>query len=243
MTHHVHLPILNQYSTDSLSGEMTNQLLLGEEVRRLPDSTEVESCTSGYRGHVDPSGLTAGQAETTHFVQVPSTLLFAAPDIKTPDPVLLPMLAQVRVTQKHENFSKTPIGWIISDHLLPKDAATPRDLSALILLAKGYLETPYLWGGNSHSGLDCSGLMHILWRRFGVSLPRDSAQQVLAEGWQTVTEPRAGDLVFWTGHVGLMIDETSVLHAHAHAMRTQIEPLDIVHHRIAQSKYTIRRIV
>ncbi len=245
MIHHVHVPVLNQYSTQSLSREMTNQLLLGEELNILSDTgdaVQVQSCTSGYCGYVARSALKAGQAEARHFVRVPSTLAFDAPDIKTPNPVVLPMLAQVQVVRIQKNFSETPLGWVISDHLLPKDTPRAVDIPALITLAHSYLDTPYLWGGNTQAGLDCSGLIHILWRRFGVHVPRDSQQQEQAEGWQTVTEPYAGDLVFWPGHVGLMIDATRLLHANAHAMRTVIEPLEVVHQRIGQCSI-IRRMI
>ena len=247
MIYTISKPVLNQYSTASLSTEMTNQLLLGEEVRILEQTDEntarVESLCSGYGGYVDCAGLSEGTGQTTHFVRVPSTLLFHAPDIKTPNPVVLPILAQLNVVQTQKNFSKTPLGWVISDHLLPQGTAHIVDIPALIALARSYLETPYLWGGNTQAGLDCSGLVHILWRRFGINLPRDSKDQQQAAGWQTVSEPRAGDLVFWSGHVGLMVDEACVLHANAHAMRTSIEPLEAVHSRTDQSHYTIRRMI
>ena len=244
MIFHVKTPTLNQYRTSCLSKETTNQLLLGEEVRifeKFEHSVYVESLISGYRGYVNGSGLTEGAAKTTHFIRTPSTLLFHSPDIKLPNPTILPMLAHVQVLRTKENFSQTPTGWIISKHLLPNDTPAEFDCSALITLAKSYLDTPYLWGGNTRAGLDCSGLMHILWRRFGVNLARDSQQQEQAEGWQTQTNTRAGDLVFWAGHVGLMINETELLHANAYAMRTSIELLETVQQRINKN-FIIRRI-
>ena len=245
MIFHVQTPTLNQYSTPCLSKETTNQLLFGEEVRileRLEHSLYVESLISDYRGYVNGnSGLAEGAAKTTHFVRTPSTLLFKLPDIKTPNPIILPMLARVQVLRVKENFSETPSGWISSKHLLPNNTAAEIDLPKLITLAKNYLETPYLWGGNTIAGLDCSGLMHILWRRFGVNLPRDSQQQEHAEGWKTQTSTRAGDLVFWAGHVGLMINETELLHANAYTMRTSIEALETVQQRINKN-FIIRRI-
>lgn len=102
--------------------------------------------------------------------------------------------------------------------------------------ALSYLDVPYLWGGRSRHGIDCSGLVQVALAQAKVRAPRDADQQLLALGRlvDATTPPARGDLIFFPGHVGIMVDDTDMVHATGFHGRVVVEPLDIVSARIAE---------
>lgn len=160
-----------------------------------------------------------------HRVDVLSTFVFPRADIKAPPVMALPYGAVVAIAGEADGFAMLAdeAGFIWSTHLIPLTARADDAVS----VAERFLGVPYLWGGRSAQGLDCSGLVQTAYAACGIALPRDSDLQArdagLALGSDAVLQ--RGDLVFWRGHVGLMMDAATLLHANAHHMLVAKEPL------------------
>ena len=130
-----------------------------------------------------------------------------------------------------KGFVEIPnVGWIWEKHMTPLTVNLD-----YMDLAEKFLNTPYLWGGRTAMGVDCSGLTQVVLGMAGVSLPRDTGQQEIALGqdfsiqnWQEKGGLRRGDIVYFPGHVGLMVDDKNILHANATHMMTTINALDDV---------------
>ncbi len=150
------------------------------------------------------------------------TYVFADPSIKARASGPLSMNALVRVEAREGRFAKLEgEGWVVEDLLSPigQFEIDPADV------AVRYLGAPYLWGGRESLGLDCSGLIQQALYACGRACPRDTdQQQALGE---PVEQPALwrNDLVFWRGHVGIMLDAHTLLHANAHHMMVAQEPL------------------
>ncbi|HEY9452373.1 MAG TPA: NlpC/P60 family protein, partial [Bradyrhizobium sp.] len=158
----------------------------------------------------------------THKVTALRTLAFPSEDIKAPPLAELPMGAAVAVSRQDERFAITAAGWHIpAAHLAPVKARQ----SDFVAVAEKFLGTPYLWGGKTSLGLDCSALVQVSLQAAGVPCPRDSDMQELALGkLSSLSSLRRGDLVFWKGHVAIARDGDTLIHANAHAMAVAIEP-------------------
>lgn len=188
----------------------------------------VQLSGDGYVGWMASAALGSPAAAPTHRVHVPRTLLFPGPDIKMPPLMGLPMGALVsgRGEGADHNASyvlAAPSGAVVAQHLRPL-----AELSAdYVAAAEHLLGAPYLWGGKTTLGIDCSGLVQLALAMAGIDAPRDTDLQERALGTRLagVEALRRGDLVFWKGHVGIMQDGRTLLHANAHHMMTASEPL------------------
>jgi cell wall-associated NlpC family hydrolase len=184
----------------------------------------------GYVGWLSASALGAPGPAPTHKVCVPRTLCFPAADIKLPPIAALPMGATLNVARQDERFAVTASGWHVPEVHLAPIKAQQRDFVAV---AEQFLCAPYLWGGKTSLGIDCSGLVQVALQAAGHACPRDSDMQELALGKPVaLAEMRRGDLVFWKGHVAIARDGESLVHANAHAMMVAIEPADAAIARI-----------
>ena len=167
----------------------------------------------------------------TQKVRALRTFAFAGPDIKQPPLAALPLGAEVAVTGEAEDKNAryaliSPAGAVVVQHLAPLDAVVPD----WVAVAEMFLGTPYLWGGKTSLGIDCSGLVQVALREAGIAAPRDTDVQEAALGkalalGSGLPALRRGDLVFWKGHVGIMRDAENLLHANAHHMAVAVEPL------------------
>lgn len=210
---------------------LDRQILFGHKVCLLDAATGfARDETSGHVGYVDPAHLALWQAPT-HRVQKRQTLIFDRPDIKTPGPRLISCGALLRIEGSTENFARCSEGFIPAHHLSYIDSTQP-DFAATAEKLRG---TPYLWGGNSATGIDCSGLVQLALQAAGLPCPGDSDQQMAQLGTilPVGTAPQRNDLFFWKGHVALAYDPQTLIHANAGAMAVALEPLDTAIARIA----------
>src|SRR5262249_3159963 len=178
-----------------------------------------------------------GRTVPTHRIIVPKTFRFSAPDIKSWVLGGLYLNCRVTVSQEggDERFAKLDgDGYVLRTMMAPLDGAPAADPAAV---AEGFVGVPYLWGGKSYEGLDCSGLVQLSLHASGIKAPRDSHMIEATVGFElpgAVAAPlRRSDLVFWKGHVGMMLDDKRIIHANGHHMKVVIEPLSETIARIA----------
>lgn len=178
----------------------------------------------GYCGWIAEAAL-GEDAPVTHWVAAPATHLYPAPDIKTREVMGLSMGARLQVTGEVGRFAVTPDGYVPARHLrrLGDWRADP------VAVARDFLGTPYLWGGNSRDGIDCSGLVQAVFRAMGRDCPGDSDLQSLMAGAEVAPGAEAaGDLIFWASHVAMVSAPGRLIHANAHHMAVTEEGLDAV---------------
>jgi len=227
---HVAAEITDLHRAASATAPVDTQLLFGEDVM-LYDATEgwgwVQSNADSYVGYVALEALAEGSAAPTHRVRVNRTFIYPRPDIKAPILAALPLGAAVRIAGTEGDFAACADGGFIVAHHL---AGLDEKAADFVAVAEGLLNVPYLWGGKTALGLDCSGLVQIALAQAGIAAPRDTDLQQEALG--APLPPAAadgglcrGDLIFWRGHVGVMRDALTLLHANAHHMLVASEPL------------------
>lgn len=180
----------------------------------------------GYVGWLPRNALSETPGQVTHRVGALRTLVFAAPDIKTPPICSLSFGSMVEVSREDGMFAVTVAGGFIPRrHLAAPDFREAEPVA----VAQRFLGTPYYWGGKTSLGLDCSGLVQLALQACGVEAPRDSDMQRAlgtAVAFDSgLTNLARGDLVFWKGHVGFCAGEGQFVHANAHHMAVAEEPL------------------
>jgi cell wall-associated NlpC family hydrolase len=225
-------PLLDLTLEPDPQAERATQLLRGEVFHVYAEEGGLawgQAATDGYVGYVAAAGL-APVRRVDAVVFALSSHLYPAPDIKQRPLMALPFLASLAAAgPAADGF--VPIdggGFVPAAHL----AAAPGDAVAQ---AERFLGTPYLWGGRSAAGIDCSALVQLALAAAGSEAPRDSDMQAALLG-EPVPEDAPllrGDLVFWKGHVGLMMDVGTLVHANAHHMAVAREPLALAAARIA----------
>ncbi len=211
--------------TPDLTGEQLDQLLFGEIFEVLGEQDGFawgQSRRDGYVGFVERAALAPAGALPTHRVAAIRTYAFAEPSIKTRAFGPYSINALVRIEAREGRFAKAAgTGWFVEDHLAPigRFEVDP------VTVAERFLGAPYLWGGRESLGLDCSGLTQQALAACGIAYPRDTDQQERLGQPLAAADLRRGDLVFWKGHVAMMLDAERIIHANAHHMATAIEPL------------------
>ena len=211
----------------------TSEVLFGERVTVYEDKDGwawVQVERDGYVGYLRAAALSTQVQTPTHRVRALGTLLYPAADVKAPPWLPLSMNSLLAVAEVGANFSRLADGsFVPSRHTAELTWRAPD----FVAMAEQFAGTPYLWGGRSRLGIDCSGLVQVALQMAGLDCPRDSDMQQ-AELGRTVrvdeelTGLQRGDLVFWPGHVGIMTDAFLLLHANAHHMKTVVEPLKAV---------------
>lgn len=211
--------------------EQLDQLLFGEgfEVLEARDGFAWgQARRDGYVGFVESDALKPADGAPDMKVSAVRTYAFAEPSIKSRALGPYSLGALLRVEALEGRFVKAfGAGWFVREHLAAIGAfeTDPADV------ALRYLGAPYLWGGRESLGLDCSGLTLQAFGACGVALPRDTDQQQAAGYGLAEHELARGDLVFWKGHVAMMLDGERIVHANAHHMATAIEPLSVTRAR------------
>ena len=197
----------------------------------------------GYVGFLPVAALGAPD-EPDHRLAVPRSFAYPGPSIKLPPALALPLGARLAIAARDGDFAITADGLhIYGGHLVPLDAAAPD----FVAVAERFLEAPYLWGGRTWQGIDCSGLAQTALSEAGLAAPRDSDMMEVSLGApvafdHTLADLRRGDLVFWKGHVGIMRDAETLLHANGYAMRVTSEPLRVAAARNSGPITSIRRL-
>jgi cell wall-associated NlpC family hydrolase len=214
----------------SPNGARDRQLLMGAQVTVFEDRDgwAFLQAVDGYVGYVQASDLT-DPLRPTHFVGTIATHAYAQEDFKSANTHSLPFSARVTVTDERRKFFETNIGFIPKSHLREMG----RPFSDPATVAQLHFGVPYLWGGNSSRGIDCSGLITAALAACEISCPGDSDMQCNRLGTSFEGPNQRGDLVFWDGHVGMMVDEDTLIHANAHHMATAYEPVERAILRIA----------
>ncbi|MFV0512964.1 MAG: C40 family peptidase [Jhaorihella sp.] len=214
-------------------GPRDRQLLLGEAVTVYEDRdgwSFVQAGKDGYVGYVLTESLGPEQA-ATHRVTAPATHVYARADIKSADRMTLSLGSLLAGRAETGGFLETGAGFVPLVHVAPvaELAADP------VAVAELFLGTPYLWGGNSRFGIDCSGLVQAALLACGLPCPGDSDQQQAALGRALpgASAARRGDLLFWAGHVALVAGPGELIHANAFHMAVSREPIVQAKARIA----------
>jgi cell wall-associated NlpC family hydrolase len=208
------------------ASEQQDQLLFGEGFDVLDEQDGWcwgQAGRDGYVGFVRSEALARRDGGPSHRIRALRTFGFSRPDLKSAPLGLFSMNALVRAGRSENGFLEAgEAGWIHGSHLAPLGEFEP-DFPAA---AGRFLGAPYLWGGRDSLGLDCSGLIQQAFYACGRACPRDTDQQMVAfDRPAPLSELSRGDLVFWRGHVGVMLDGLSLLHANAFHMAVAVEPL------------------
>lgn len=187
----------------------------------------------GYVGYLSADDLSPAVTAPTHRVCVPATFIYPEASIKSQPAEAVTMNAGIAVAATDGAFCRLADGRCVhAGHLKPLPVAG----GDFVAVAEMFLHVPYYWGGKTVRGLDCSGLVQLSLQACGMACPRDSdMQQVLGAGLDSgdLQSLRRGDLVFWKGHVGIMNDSRTLLHANGHHMMVVREPLSEAIARIA----------
>ena len=217
-------------------GARERELLLGEEfvvLERLDGWGFGYAARDGYCGYVSEVDL-GESPDPTHRIIAARSAAVLQPDVKaTGDEVVLSHGSLLTVTDLGPRWAK--IDALGGPRFLPVAHLAPIDNREgdPAAVAERFLGTPYLWGGNSGHGIDCSGLVQAAALACCIPCPGDSDQQARAFGGAPLDAPYTrNDLLFWTGHVALVVDDTTLIHANAHHMAVAYEPIEVAIARI-----------
>ncbi len=243
--HQIMMPVAPLHRAPSNASMMDTQLLLGasfdiydihngwawgQEVQ----SDGTGSTSKGYVGYVPNMALARSATIAAHRISVIRAPVFIKPDLKTAVRTTLPLNAKICVDSGDGDYLHIPdMGYVHSKHIGPIE----KTAGDFVTIAELHLGLPYIWGGISPDGVDCSGLVQTALRATGKDAPRDTDMQEAELGTTLPKDAKLkrGDLVFWKGHVGIMRDADTLLHANAYHMLVASEPLQTAITRIEKS--------
>jgi cell wall-associated NlpC family hydrolase len=227
---HIAVEVVDLRPSPSPEASIDTQALYGEEVM-LYDMEEgwawVQLKRDQYVGYLSMQALAEGANAATHRLAVNRSLIYPGANMKLPVMGALPLNASLSIVASEGDFLRLAQGgFVFAAHAVPLDAHEPD----FVCVAERLLNVPYLWGGKSALGIDCSGLVQTSLAAAGKAAPRDTDLQEQHLGValafdETLSGLRRGDIIFWKGHVGIMRDAEMLLHANAHHMQVASEPL------------------
>jgi cell wall-associated NlpC family hydrolase len=236
--------VVDLRAAPSKDGGLHTQLLFGEQFTVYDDKDGWawgQASSDGYVGYARREDFDLPRSPT-HRVASLSTPLLNAPDVKKGAADMLPMNATVCVTETGERFAKLADGhYVFGGHIAPVD----HHASDWVSIAEQFVGIPYVWGGKSSAGIDCSGLVQTALQAGGMKSPRDTDMMEAQLGTSIPLDAQLqrGDLIFWQGHVGLMLDGARLIHANGYFMQVSIEPLALVRERtLAKEGLPVRTI-
>ena len=236
--HQVSVPSTPVREAAAATAGLATEALLGETVTVFDAQdgyAHVQCDRDRYVGWIAQTCLSPAVAAPSHKVCTPLTHGYAEPDLKSPGRTALSLGARVLITGQEGDWRDCgDAGWLHTRHLAPVEVV----VSDPVDTAECLLGTPYVWGGRQSTGLDCTGLTQQCFETAGILLPRDSDMQygwcgATIDDWQRPGALQRGDLVLWKGHVGIMADQTHLIHANAWHMAVAKEPLAEAIERIA----------
>ncbi|MBX5026506.1 C40 family peptidase [Rhizobium lentis] len=236
----VSVPVVALRPAPELARGIDTELLLGEAVTvfdRADGWCWVKAASDGYVGYLPAEALSEGRPAPTHIVTVPRTFLYPEPELREPHRAILSMGSRIHVAGEAETRGNHYLVLedgtaIFARHVQPIGALDGGDY---VDIAARFLETPYLWGGRSGLGIDCSGLVQLAMLMVGRQAPRDTDMQATGLGQPIErSEIRRGDLAFWKGHVAVFEDGETILHANGHSMTVARENFEAAVDRIGR---------
>jgi cell wall-associated NlpC family hydrolase len=224
----------------SSNAVLLTQTLMGERVTIYDRNAEGwawgQLNSDGYVGWLPDRALARPAAAPTHKIIAIRTFAFPGPSIKLPPLETLVMGTTLTVLREEGAFAVTREGWYLP---LRHVGSIDKYEDDFVAVAERFVGTPYLWGGKSSLGIDCSGLVQIALNAVGIGCPRDSDMQQDGLGRSLDVAPvvklQRGDLIFWKGHVAIVRGDGTIVHANAHHMATVIENINDAIARIEQA--------
>ncbi len=218
------MPVIGLRPRPDMTAGIDTELLRGEEVtvfERKDGWCWVKAASDGYVGYLPEGALSEDFTEPTHVVWPQRSPLYPGPELRNPHVAVLSMGSRVCVAEEAEVRGNR---YVVLDDGTALYARHVRPIGEIfdsdyVTVAGRFMETPYLWGGRSGLGIDCSGLVQLAMAMVGRAAPRDADMQAAGLGEPIERDAlRRGDLVFWKGHVAIMEDAETIIHANGHTM-------------------------
>lgn len=242
------VPSIEMRLCTSTSSTLETECLFGETIEILDRNSGWVYCrlvTDDYHGWIQESNL--GQLEKiTHRVLAVRTYIYKEPSPKSNVVMHLTLGSQLCIEKIEDEWAKTyflvnntiEIGYVPTKHIVEID----HKVSDWVEVAESLEGTPYKWGGRDTVGLDCSSLLQLAYQTYGEFIPRNTSEQVNLKkpSINIVDKLKRGCVVFWKGHVGIMVDRFNCIHANAYHMKTITEPLFDINSRINKDNKIVK---